>query len=161
MRKESLWFEYLETVEGLIDHETVKAMKQYRHHYFVNCYEHSVFVSYIAFRVARQLGLDEEAAARGGLLHDLYLYDSEDPSQYEGLNALYHPPLALENAEKVTELTDKERNIILSHMWPVAKKRPRSKEAVVVCMADKYCAVLELCKIWHRMKVSRVMQRSL
>lgn len=160
MHKETLWYEYLETVGDLIDHETVKSMEQYRHHYFVNCYEHSVFVSYVAFRMARRMGLDTAAAARGGLLHDLYLYDSEDSSQYQGLNALYHPPLALENAEKVTRLTDKERNIIISHMWPVARRRPRSGEAAVVCIADKFCAVIERCNIWRRMKMATRMEGS-
>lgn len=154
MAKETLWYEYRETVADLIEHETVLSMKQYRHHRFVNCYEHSVFVSYVAFLLARQMGLDEAAAARGGLLHDLYLYDSEDPTQYEGLNALYHPPLALENAEKVCQLTDKERNIIISHMWPIARHRPRSKEAALVCFVDKYCATMEISKVWHRMKMA-------
>lgn len=154
MFKEANWFEYRETVSDLLDNETVQSMKIFRHHHFVNCYEHSVFVSYIAFLMAKRLGLDARAAARGGLLHDLYLYDSENPEEYEGLNALYHPPVALANAEKVCRLTDVERNIIEAHMWPISRTMPKSKEAAVVCAADKFCAMLEVSKIWHRMQMA-------
>lgn len=154
MFKVSKWRDFRRAVGDLLENETVLSMKNYRHHHFVNCYEHSVFVAYVSFLMARRLGLDEVAAARGGMLHDFYLYDSQNPDEYEGFSALYHPPLALENAEKVCDLTDKERNIILSHMWPISKVAPKSAEAAVVCAADKYCAALEVSKIWHKMQMA-------
>jgi uncharacterized protein len=153
--KDRLWHAYTRAVDGLLTHDAVQSMKAYRHHYFVNCYEHSVSVSYVAFRMARALRMDASAAARGGLLHDLYLYDADDLALKKWAAALHHPAVALENAENVCALSDKERNIILAHMWPVATAMPRSGEAAVVCAADKVCAVLELCKIWHRMKMAR------
>ena len=43
------------------------------------------------------------------------------------------------------DLNDKEMAIIRSHMWPLTLFHPpQSKEAVVVMMADKYCAVREM-----------------
>ena len=44
-------------------------------------------------------------------------------------------------AEKEFQLSDLEKNIIISHMWPLNFFHfPRSREAVLVCLADKICA---------------------
>ncbi len=41
-------------------------------------------------------------------------------------------------------ITKKEQNIIASHMWPLTFRHiPTCREAVIVCLADKYCAVVE------------------
>ena len=45
-----------------------------------------------------------------------------------------------------------EENIIVSHMWPLAKKMPRYKEALVVNLADKLCATAEVCRIYHYLR---------
>ena len=69
------------------------------------------------------LGLEGSGdAARGGLLHDLYLYDSKDKSAHPGWQCFDHPRAAARNAGELTWLSDKERNIILSHMWPLGGK---------------------------------------
>ena len=37
-----------------------------------------------------------------------------------------------------------EQNIIASHMWPLTFRHvPTCREAFIVCLADKYCAVVE------------------
>ena len=72
---ESRWRSYCDCVEDLLTSPEVRSMREIRHHPGVSCYEHSVFVSYTAFRLAERMGLDSRTAARGGLLHDLYLYD--------------------------------------------------------------------------------------
>ena len=149
------WKDFYSNVHDLLECEQVKKMHEFRHHHFVTCFEHSVFVSYIAFLLAKKLGVDEREAARAGLLHDFYLYDSEDKAQYRGFNCLYHPPLALKNALEVCDLSKNERNAIISHMWPMAKTMPKCGVAVVVNMADKCCATLEFFKIFHRMKMRK------
>ena len=35
----------------------------------------------------------------------------------EGSHAYVHPRIAAKNAEKITELSDLERDIIIKHMW--------------------------------------------
>ena len=48
------------------------------------------------------------------------------------------------NARNYFQITQKEQNIIRSHMWPLTvRHRPTCREAVIVCLADKYCAVVE------------------
>ena len=48
------------------------------------------------------------------------------------------------NARNYFQITKKEQNIIRSHMWPLTfRHMPTCREAVIVCLADKYCAVVE------------------
>ena len=60
-----------------------------------------------------------------------------------------HPRAAARNAAELTALSDKERNIILSHMWPLGGQLPRSREAWLVDLVDTFCAALELARIYH------------
>ena len=138
---------YLNCVQDLM------AMRDLPHHPGGSCYEHSVFVSYVAFRLARRWGLDYRSCARCGLLHDLYLYRWNDQSAHPGLQCFDHPVFALRNAEALTPLTPKERNVILAHMWPLALHLPRSREAWTVSLADKLCATIETVQLWKRMKL--------
>ena len=119
------------------------------------------------YYVSMDLGRDEEGrrikqyrtfptltAARAGLLHDLYLYNARDRRNYQGHQCFAHPKAALRNARALCgELTPKEENIILSHMWPLARKMPRSREAVLITVVDKICATAEAMHIWHRMRL--------
>ena len=144
------WTAFQDCVSDIIHTETVQSMREFRHHVNVSCYEHSVFVAYISFRIARKMGLDSRACARAGLLHDLYLYDSKEIRENHYTT---HARIALENASRLCELTKKEKNIIESHMWPLGDVTPASREAYIVNFADKYCATLEALHIWHRMSV--------
>ncbi|MGN0707810.1 MAG: HD family phosphohydrolase, partial [Faecalibacterium sp.] len=88
--------------------------------------------------------------AVGALLHDFYLYDWHRRSTFHGLHRLLemhgfsHPSHALVNAKQYFQITPKEQNIISCHMWPLTFRHvPRCREAVIVCLADKYCAVIE------------------
>lgn len=147
--------DFLSCVAPLLASPQVKAMDELRHHITVTCYEHSLFVSYVAYRIARLLGWDWRAAARAGLLHDLYLYDPADPNAHPGNQCLDHPVYALRNARALCpDLSEREANAILTHMWPLAIHLPRCREAVVVNLADKLCATLEVAQL-YRMLSSR------
>jgi len=151
--KLTLWNEFVETVSDLLENEKVKQLRKIEHHLSLSCYEHSVFVAYMSFCLAKKLGADRRCAARAGLLHDLYLYDTSDVSHtYHCFNHANH---ALLNARTVCDLSGKEENIILSHMWPLSRALPRSCEAVIVTMCDKYCASAEFLHIWQMMKIRR------
>ncbi len=110
---------YYACIGDLLTHDTVCAMQDIPHHFFVTCYEHSVFVSYVAFRIARRLGADYREAARAGLLHDLYLYDPRDRSRYQGNQCFAHPKAALKNAAELCgDLSPAEENSILTYSGP-------------------------------------------
>lgn len=152
---------YLNLVQPLLDTQEVQSMGQWNHHFGVTTYEHSLFVSYVSYRLARRFGLDDFAAARAGLLHDLYLYSPYRADSHPGNQCFYHPIAALENAKAlVPDLTEEEQNSIVSHMWPLAYRAPRCKLAFVISLADKVCALLEISKIYHLMRVRQVMPAS-
>ena len=147
--------QFLYCIEDLIHTESVQEMRNISQHVDINCLEHCIFVSYVSFLISRFLGLDYEAAARGGLLHDLFLYDWHIKGSHKGLHGFTHPKTALENASKLCELSQKEKDIIVKHMWPLTLKFPRYKESYVVSTADKICALAEMLHIYHLMKVSQ------
>lgn len=82
---------------------------------------------------------------RGGLLHDLFLYDWHDHFKETGsrFHGFTHPKSAFKNADQFFHLNKVEKDIILKHMWPLTIIPPKYKESVVVCMMDKYCSTME------------------
>ena len=127
----------------------IQLLKQIPQHKGSNTYAHCVSVAREAYRMAKQLkwDIDIEALIKGALLHDYYLYDTETMPYSDYRHAMLHPKLALANAEKLFPLSEKERNIILSHMWPIpGAPLPRSKEAWLVSTADTVCACREMRK---------------
>lgn len=148
------WQAYLSCVGELLRAPQVQSMRQIRHHPGVSCYEHSVFVSYTAFRLAEKWGGSGRAAARAGLLHDLYLYDPRSLPSYKQCFA--HPVAALRNAWQLCgDLTPAEADGILCHMWPMARHIPRCREAAAVCLADKLCATAEVLRLWRTTRLRR------
>lgn len=124
----------------------VQKMKRFPQHRNSTTYQHSENVARVSFFLAEKLRwkIDEKEMARGAMLHDFYLYGTNDAGVSKLSHWLFHPRRALRNAEKYFKINRKERNIILSHMFPLTFWAiPHSKEALLVSMADKYCAFLE------------------
>ena len=153
--REEHWTAYLDCVGELLADPQVQAMKEIRHHPGVSCFEHSLFVSYVAFRLAERWRGNRRGAARAGLLHDLYLYA---PTSLPSSKQCFAPPLAaVRNARALCgELSPQEENGILPHMWPLAPRAPRSRTAAAVCRADKLCATAEVLGIWRRLELYRL-----
>lgn len=87
----------------------------------------------------------EDELIRGALLHDYFLYDwhSKDHVQLYRLHGFFHPGTALKNASREYDLTDREKDIIKKHMWPLTVVPPACREAWIVTAADKWCSLLE------------------
>jgi uncharacterized protein len=71
-------------------------MEKFIQHSDVSCLEHCMSVSYNSYLICRRLGLNYQAAARGGLLHDLFLYDWHVSKPENGLHGL---PIHLKHYE--------------------------------------------------------------
>lgn len=135
--------EYKECIRNLIHHEDVMSMENYIQHGDLSCLEHSIDVSYKSYLICRRLGLDYKSAARGGLLHDFFLYDWHIPEPERGLHAFSHPYTALRNANKKFYLNKKEKDIIVKHMWPLTIKPPKYRESLIVAIVDLHCSLVE------------------
>ncbi|QZN89254.1 HD domain-containing protein [Vagococcus lutrae] len=145
--------EYLSLVEDLLETEEVQKLSEFKQHRYATRLSHSISVSYISYKVVKKLNGDARATARAGLLHDLFYYDWRDTKFDEGTHAYVHPRIAVKNAEKLTELSDLERDIIIKHMWLATIAPPRYKESFVVTFVDKYCATHEsLMPVFRRAK---------
>ena len=110
----------------------------------VTTWEHSVGVATTALAIASflRLGVRREQMVRAALLHDYFLYDWHEPGHTA--HATMHPVLALRNALQDFELSDVEKNAIAAHMWPLPPGRvPKSREALLVSLADKWCSAVE------------------
>lgn len=135
--KQSYAEEYTECVADLLSHEQVQRMDQFIQHGTTTCLKHSQSVSFMSYQICRKCRLDYQSAARGGLLHDLFLYDWHDPVSRKSWHGLTHPKTALRNAEDICALNRIERDIIIKHMWPLTPVIPRFPESWVVCFSDK------------------------
>jgi uncharacterized protein len=135
--------EYCSYVNDLLATDEVKKLADYTQHMHSTRLEHCIDVSYKSYLLAKKWGGDARATARAGLLHDLFYYDWRETKFDEGTHAYMHPRIAVKNAEKITDLSDLERDIILKHMWGATITPPKYKEGYIVTMVDKYCAVKE------------------
>jgi uncharacterized protein len=135
--------DYLDCVADLLEHEEVKSMVRFVQHGDTTCLDHCLTVSYMSYRIARRLGLDDRSTARGGLLHDMFLYDWHVPDPDRKWHGFTHPRTALVNAERCFQLNPVERESILRHMWPLTPIPPRCPEAFIVSCCDKYVTVKE------------------
>lgn len=127
--------------------------KKYSQHGDCSVFEHCANVAYVSCRLFRKMGIeaDWKELITGALLHDYFLYDWHKRENCHPAHAVYHPTLALHNARKDYSLTPKEEDIIIHHMFPLTVLPPKSKEAWMVCLADKLCALTETFgKVWVR-----------
>ena len=144
--------DFLALVQSILDNSEFKKLHRYKQHYQTTRFMHSLNVSYISWLIARKFGWDSSVAARAGLLHDFCVYDFKDKLPKGQVQAFYHPKVAAYTSEEHFALYDKERQAILSHMFPLGPL-PRSREAWVISCADKLCAITEFCRF--RITLSR------
>ncbi len=128
-------------------HEKIQEMKNYIQHGHITTYEHCERVTELSFLLNRRFRLkaDEERLVTGAFLHDFYLYDwHHDDDGSHRLHGFFHPAKASENAKKYFGINNDVAEIIQHHMWPLTiSKIPRSREAWIVCMADKLISTRE------------------
>ncbi len=150
MRKKSLERflqeeEFKNFYETLAQQSGLEQIAQYSQHGSTTRLMHSVAVAYYSYRLARftRLSFHWEQLVRGALLHDYFLYDSQDGDPAHRWHWTRHPGIAADNAKKEVPLTEIEENIIRCHMFPLTAKPPKYREGIVVTLVDKACSVYE------------------
>lgn len=136
--------EFYEIIEDLLDLEDVQGLHNFSQHLNTSRLDHSLYVAYMSYLTAKKLKLDYRSATRGALLHDLFHYNWWEHKHESGNHAKNHPKIALENAKNLVKLNDIEADSILKHMWPLTIAPPAYKESIIVTMADKLSATLEV-----------------
>ena len=138
--------EFESIINDIANNDTVLKMKKYKQHYSTTCYDHCYSVAYDCYKIAKKLNLDYVSLTRAAMLHDLFLYDWHIKGDRKGFHAFTHGRCACNNAEKLFNLNDKEKDIIIKHMWPVTVIPPKSIEGFILTGVDKYCATEEILK---------------
>ena len=144
--------EFYRCIEDIVYHPVVLRMKRFYQHCDTDCYQHCLSVAYYNFRICKALQLDARSAARGGMLHDLFLYDWRTHSEKTGdrLHAMTHPWTAYRNAKKYFKLNSIEKEVLTKHMWPTTLIPPRHWETYVICFTDKYCGSAEILEYYSQ-----------
>ena len=138
---------FRQCMSEMVEHPAIQILKQIPQHKGGTTFSHCVNVANTAYRLAKRLrwDIDIRTLVRGAMLHDYYLYDPETMPDSDYRHSLVHPKLAVANAEEHFTLSERERNMIYSHMWPIpGAPLPRCREAWLLCLADKICAQQEM-----------------
>lgn len=134
--------EFINITSFILNNDDFMKTKECIHHGLTR-YDHSLRVSYYSYKMCKFLKLDARETAIAGLLHDFFL--AKNDNKKERFQSFFrHPKVALDNADSHFFLTDKEKDIIESHMFPVIPtKPPKYLESWVVSLVDKFVAAYE------------------
>lgn len=140
--------EYLFIIDGIMKNDEFSKIENIKHHNTTRL-DHSMKVSYYSYKIAKTLKLDYVGVARGGLLHDFYTDEiraCKKISDKIKLFSVKHPKDAVNNASRYFNLSEKEIDIIKSHMFPVDYKIPKYAESWIVSLVDKVLSFGEFSK---------------
>lgn len=132
--------EFQSIIKPILDNQEFLKTK-HRTHHGMSRFEHLQRVSYYSYLITKKLRLHYKETTRAALLHDFFLDETNDDSLVEALQN--HPNYALENAKKYYNLTDREEDIIKTHMFPVTFKPPRYLESWIVDIVDDIAGMYE------------------
>ena len=153
--------EYKKIVKDIFRNVEFKKLYNIEHH-GISRMEHSIKISYYSYRIAKKLGMDYVSVARGGLLHDFFLDGDERNSKRKFLDTFVHPRKVLHTATNIFNINEVEKDIIVSHMFPIYIKIPKYKESFLVNLVDKVIGCKELlrgfaCKFKYRFNYSYIL----
>ena len=130
--------------------EQVRRMKAFTQHGTVTTFDHCKAVTKLSLGIDRKLHLkaDKRVLITGAMLHDYFLYDWHDKARPgQKVHGFTHAAEAAKNAREhfgIDRIDRDVHHVIHSHMWPLNITRvPRSREAWIVCAADKLVSIRE------------------
>ena len=141
--------EFNEIIMPIMNNTEFLKIDKCRHHGITRL-EHSLRVSYFSYKISKKFRLNYKEVAEAGLLHDFFVNEQLTYRQ-QRLSAFTHPKKCLENACNNFSLSNMQRDIIFSHMFPLIPTRiPRYLESWVVSFVDKFVASYEFLKSYHK-----------
>ena len=135
--------EFKKIVKDILRNSEFKKLAYIEHH-GISRWEHLVKVAYYSYIVSKKLNMDYVSATRGALLHDFYLDGNERNNKRKFLDTFSHPKKALETSNNVFNINAIEKNIIISHMFPIYLSIPKYRESILVNIIDKFIGGYEM-----------------
>jgi len=140
---------YSRIVNHILENEEFLKISNCKHHGITRL-EHSLRVSYFSYKICKKLHLNAKETAEAGLLHDFFTNDEMTKRQNK-LSVFIHPKKSLKNASYHFDLSEMQKDIIYSHMFPLIPNRPpKYLESWLVSFVDKGVAVYEFTKSYHK-----------
>lgn len=131
----------------IINSDNFKKTSEFIQHGSMTVNAHCIDVARCSLAISQRFHIpcNRRELVRGALLHDYFLYDWHDKYRADRVrfHGFFHPGIALKNAAREYQLTDREKDIIKKHMWPLTVVPPMCREAWIVTAADKYCSFME------------------
>ncbi len=137
--------EYYNIVKEILESDEFQKRKNYKHHND-SVYDHCIKVSYISYKISKKLGLDYQACAIAGLLHDFYKKPWQNDRTHKPLfkqHGFVHAKEASINASKYFPkyMNKKVIDCIKRHMFPLNIIPPKYIEGWIITMVDKYVSM--------------------
>ncbi len=137
----------LKKYNDILENKQFKKLDNFIAHGDTTVLKHCISVAVLSLAIAKifKIKAKKKELVKSALLHDLYLYDWHKPSKRKGLHGFTHSKTAADNAKKYFNINNKEFSNIESHMWPLnITKIPKTKEGIIICIADKICSLKEI-----------------
>jgi len=140
MKNKKIYYEIYSEFYNVNKYRELKCMP----HHGNNRLEHINRVSKMSFYLSKFLNLDYVSCTRGAMMHDFFTKEdiSRNKKHYNKF-LKNHPLVAYNNSIKYFDINDIEKDIILTHMFPIKKGKPKYKESKIVCFCDKIISVYE------------------
>lgn len=139
--------EFENIIRPILEVEEFNRLKYITHH-GITRYDHSMRVAYVSYKVSKSLRLNYQEVTEAALLHDFFLDEVDQESRINRLRM--HPECAVKNASKYFDLTDRQVDIIRTHMFPVTFAPPKYLESWIVDFVDDIAALYEKGYCMHR-----------
>lgn len=156
--------EWFKITKDILLNDEFQKRKYFMHHHNLTVWDHSILVSFKAFKIAKRIGANARICAIAGMLHDFYtqawLYSDElaqiDDGKYLQeigvkkplfkMHGFTHGADAATNYVKFfPELEDKRiTDSIKKHMFPMTLIPPKYIEGYILTSVDKLNSIREL-----------------
>ena len=132
--------DFYDIINDIYKHDESMKLNDCRHH-GITRYDHCLRVSYYTYLITKALHLNYKEATRAALLHDFF---TDEVLTFNVVHKITkHPDIAVKNASKHFELSELQKDIIRTHMWPCTFMPPKYLESWIVDMIDDISAIFE------------------
>lgn len=132
--------EFFRIIEPMIENKEFQKTKNISHH-GITRYDHSIRVAYYSYYITKILHLDYKETTIAAILHDFFIDEVKEENSINKLRR--HPQYAVENAKKHFQISEKQEDIIKTHMFPVTLTPPKYLESWIVDLVDDFSAIYE------------------